>query len=133
VPPKAQGPPPPDGGGKRGGVRLALLAPSGEANMAALEGTLHAEGRCLYIAGNDTAKSRTFPAFSIAGLRWDSVTKTLHMGAASFRQGQRVVLTGGEPANRAALDWVQSPDPSCDTSDLFVAGGIAAAGEQATN
>jgi hypothetical protein len=44
-----------------------LLAPSGEANMAALEGTLHAEGRCLYIAGNDTAKSRTFPAFSIAG------------------------------------------------------------------
>jgi hypothetical protein len=127
VPPKAQGPLPPDGGGKPGGVRLALLAPSGGSNMAALEGTLHAEGRCLYIAGNDTAKSRTFPAFPVAGLRWDPATGTLHMGGASFRQGQRVVLTGGEPADRAALDWVQAPHPSCDTSDLFVAGAIAAA------
>jgi hypothetical protein len=93
-------------------------------DMAALEGFLHSEGPCLYIVGNDKTKNRTLPAFSLSGVRWDETTQTLRVGDAAFAQGQRVVLGGGEPANPAALNWVQRPDPACDASDLFVVGTI---------
>jgi hypothetical protein len=106
------------------GVRLALLRPSGHTDLAALEGTLHAEGGCLYIVGSDKTRNRTLPAFALEGVRWDEPAKTLHVRDATFAQGQRIVLGGGEPADPAALRWVQRPDPSCDASDLFVAGTI---------
>lgn len=110
-----------------GGVRLALLQPSGDTDLAALEGFLHSDGPCLYVVGEDKRKSRTLPAFSLSGVRWDEATRTLRVGNAAYSQGQRVVLGGGEPANPAALNWVQRPDPSCDASDLFVVGTIDAA------
>lgn len=92
--------------------------------MAALEGVLHAEGRCLYIVGADKARSRTLPAFHIAGISWDEASRTLRVREKRFALGQRVVLGGGEAVNPAALDWVQRPDPSCDSSDLFMTGRI---------
>lgn len=107
-----------------GGVRLALLQPSADTDMAALEGFLHSEGPCLYIVGNDKSRGRTLPAFSLVGVRWDAGTQTLRVGDAIFAQGQRVVLGGGKPANPGALKWVQRPDSSCDASDLFVVGTI---------
>jgi hypothetical protein len=113
----------------RSGVRLALLRPSGDMLMASLEGTLQAEGPCLYIVGAGEKASRTLPAFHIAGLRWDPATRKLHAGRATLLLGQRVILGGGEPADPGKLDWVQAPDPSCDTSHLFMAGSIAAAEE----
>jgi hypothetical protein len=106
------------------GVRLALLQPGADTDLAALEGSLHAEGRCLYVVGNDTTRNRTLPAFAVEGVRWDSGTKTLRVRDLVFAQGQRIVLGGGEPANAGALAWVQRPDPSCDASDLFVVGTI---------
>jgi hypothetical protein len=109
------------------GVRLALLQPSGDMLMAALEGVLHAEGPCLYIVGDDKARSRTLPAFHIAGISWDEATRTLRAHGKTFALGQRVVLGGGETPNPAALAWVQRPDPSCDSSDLFMTGSIDAA------
>jgi hypothetical protein len=106
------------------GVRLALLPPSGDTDMAALEGALHADGRCLYIVGNDKTKNRTLPAFALEGVRWDEDSRTLRVRDSEFTLGQRVLLGGGEPANPAALRWVQRPDPSCDASDLFVVGTV---------
>lgn len=106
------------------GVNLALLPPSGDTLMAALEGVLHAEGRCLYIVGDDPKRNRTLPAFHIADIKWDEASRTLRVRDKVFVSGQRVVLGGGQVANPAALDWVQRPDPSCDASDLFMAGTI---------
>ncbi|HEX8481386.1 MAG TPA: hypothetical protein VF650_05755 [Allosphingosinicella sp.] len=106
------------------GVRLALLRPSDDMLMAALEGVLHAEGRCLYIVGDDKARSRTLPAFHIAEISWDEPTRTLRARGKTFALGERVVLGGGETPNPAALAWVQPPDPSCDSSDLFMTGTI---------
>ncbi len=106
------------------GVRLALLRPSGDSLMAALEGVLHAEGRCLYIVGDDEGQGRTLPAFHIAGMSWDEPTRTLRVRGKSFALGERVVLGGGETPDPAALDWVQRPDPTCDSSDLFMTGTI---------
>jgi hypothetical protein len=106
------------------GVRLALLPPSGDTLMAALEGILHVEGRCLYIVGSDRKRNRTLPAFHIAGMSWDEPTRTLRVRDKRFAPGQRVVLGGGQVSNPAALDWVQRPDPSCDSSDLFMTGTI---------
>jgi hypothetical protein len=115
---------PPTEAASQTGVRLALLRPSGDTLMAALEGVLHAEGRCLYVIGDDKARSRTLPAFHIAGMSWDEPTRTLRARGKSFALGQRVVLGGGEAADSAALDWVQRPDPTCDSSDLFMTGTI---------
>lgn len=105
-------------------MRLALLQPSGDTLMAALEGVLHAEGRCLYIVGDDPERNRTLPAFHIAGMRWDEASRTLRVRDKSFALGERVVLGGGHVPNHPALDWVQRPDPSCDASHLFMAGTI---------
>jgi hypothetical protein len=109
-----------------GGVRLALLNPSGDTDLAALEGFLHFDGPCLYVVGNDKSKNRTLPAFALSSVRWDEGSRTLRVGEAAYSQGQRVVLGGGEPANPAALNWLQRPDASCDASDLFVVGTIDA-------
>lgn len=95
--------------------------------LAALEGFLHAEGPCLYIVGTDKTRSRTLPAFHMADVRWDPATETLRVGSTAYSNGQRVVLGGGHPTVRDGLEWVQRPDPSCDASDLFVAGSIEAA------
>lgn len=107
-----------------GGVRLALLQPSPDTDMAALEGFLHAEGPCLYIVGNDRTRSRTLPAFSFSDISWDDATGALRARGADFADGQRVLLTGGTPPQSDRLRWVQPPDPSCDASDLFVVGAI---------
>lgn len=106
------------------GVKLALLQPSDDMLMAALEGVLHAEGRCLYVVGDDKPRSRTLPAFHIAGISWDEPSRTLRVRGKTFALGERVVLGGGETPDPAALDWVQRPDPSCDSSDLFMTGTI---------
>jgi hypothetical protein len=106
---------------------LALLHASADTDLAALEGVLHVEGRCLYIVGNDKTKNKTLPAFALEGVRWDSRTKTLQVRDTAFAPGERIILGGGEPANPASLSWVQRPDPSCDSSDLFVVGTIDSA------
>lgn len=121
APPKAKL----DGDGTAGtGVRLALLEPSNDMFLASLEGVLHAEGRCLYVVGTDRKRSRTLPAFHIADMIWDSGTRTLKANGRVFAQGERVLLTGGSPPTTAGFRWVQRPDPSCDSSDIFVTGAI---------
>lgn len=107
-----------------GTVRLALLQPSGDTNMAALEGVLLVEGSCLYVTGTEERGRRTMPAFSFSDVRWDANAGLLKAGDVNIYGGQRVRLTGGTPPDMAALEWVQRPDPSCDASDLFVTGVI---------
>ena len=130
VQPTTVAPAPRSGDGGTGGVRLALLEPSRVMDMAALEGFLHVEGPCLYIVGIDNRRSRTLPAFHIADIRWDAGTEMLRVGSKAYSNGQRVLLGGGHPTTGEGLKWVQRPDPSCDASDLFVAGSIEAATAQ---
>jgi hypothetical protein len=99
-------------------VRLALLPPSRESDLAALEGRLRVDGPCLYV-GNAT------PAWLIEGIRWNEATGRLEAQGKSFAAGDLVVLGGGGAGgDPAKLPWVQPPDPSCDMSELFIAGSI---------
>jgi len=123
VPPHAA-PPVPADGETTSGVRLALLDPSANMHMARLEGVLAAEGPCLYVKPPEKGRSRSLPAFQIAAVGWNDRAQTLEVGGVTFRVGQRVVLGGGYAPNPAALQWRQRPDPSCDASNLFVAGSI---------
>lgn len=111
-------------GGSPDGVRLALLQPSASTDMAALEGVLRVDGPCLYVTGPNSAGSRTTPAFSFTGIRWNASTQALQVQGASITDGTRVRLTGGTPPNPGRLSWAQKPDPSCDLSDVFVTGAI---------
>lgn len=109
------------------GVRLALLPPGGPHDMALLQGTLWAEGKCLYITGPNGAGFKTMPVFEIGGLRWDERRKLLINGPITISHGQSVSLGGGEYLGEgrfAEPEWLQAPDPSCDKSDIFVAGTI---------
>ncbi len=106
------------------GVRLALLRPSADMNMAALEGVLIVDGPCLYVTGTGGSGGRTMPAFTITGARWDVSTQALVVAGVRITNGQRVRLTGGSPPTSGGLDWVQQPAPSCDKSDLFITGAI---------
>lgn len=107
-------------------VRLALLRPSADTDMAALEGVLTVDGPCLYITGPGGLGSRTMPAFSLSNVRWDGATQSLVIGSRRIASGHRVRLTGGSPPTLDGLDWVQQPPPSCDKSDLFMTGAIEA-------
>ncbi len=92
--------------------------------LAALEGVLHVEGRCLYVVGADRRRSRTLPAFHIDDISWDAAARALRVRGQAFAPGDRVLLTGGEAPGSAALRWVRRPHPSCDSSNLFIAGAI---------
>jgi hypothetical protein len=120
----------PEGRSDASAVRLALLEPSSEMLMGSLEGTLQAQGKCLYIVESGTGQRRTLPAFHLVDLRWSEATRTLHAGASALKEGQHVILGGGEVADSSALRWLQPPDPSCDASRLFMAGQIEPAPQQ---
>lgn len=107
-------------------VRLALLEPSRASDAAALEGFLLVQGRCLYVTGRDGLGVKTTPAFLIPGARWDAQKSVLLAHGKSFSSGQRVALGGSTATNPALLTWVQKPDPSCDSSSVFVTGMIDA-------
>ncbi|HWT13842.1 MAG TPA: hypothetical protein VN231_13900 [Allosphingosinicella sp.] len=111
-----------------GTVRLALLAPSPETHLAALEGFLHVEGKCLYVAGPGGSGPKTLPAFSFPA-RWDAEHHRLLAPGGAFTDGQRVRLGGSEATDRGLLSWVQRADPSCADASIFVAGMIEAAPE----
>jgi hypothetical protein len=115
-------------------VRLARLPESREGDLAALEGTLQADGPCLYLeaAGSD----RYLIAFTIPGVRWDADRRVLVVppespgpGAATYPTGERVIL-GGSEASAATLEdlWVEPPDPACDTGRIWVAHALSSLG-----
>lgn len=105
-------------------MRLALLVPSPDTDMAALEGFLHAEGPCLYIVGNDESKDRTLPAFSFEEVQWDERTRTLRARGSVFALGEKILFGGSTATNPALLEWREPPDPACDVSDVFVVGAV---------
>ena len=112
-----------------GGVRLALLQPSGASNAAEVAGNLHVEGACLYISQGPGRK--TLPAFTIPDIRWDSHQNALLVGQSRYRAGERVLLSGAPPFEGQKLDWMQPPDASCDVSSIVIVGSVtreAAAG-----
>jgi hypothetical protein len=115
-------------------VRLARLPESREGDLAALEGTLRADGPCLYLeaAGSD----RYLIAFTIPGVRWDADRRVLVVpsespgpGAATYPTGERVIL-GGSEASAATLEdlWVDRPDVACDVARIWVAHVISSSG-----
>lgn len=105
-------------------VRLALLEPSTASDAAALEGFLLVEGRCLYLTGRGGLGAKTILAFLIPGAKWDAEKSLLLAHGKAFSSGQRVMLGGSTATNPALLTWVQKPDPSCDSSDVYVTGTI---------
>lgn len=107
-------------------VRLALLPPSRESDAAALEGYLLAEGRCLYVIGRSRSGTKNTPAFLIPGATWDAEKSVLLAHGKAFSSGQRVLLGGSTATNPALLSWVQKPDPSCDSSSVWITGSIVA-------
>lgn len=107
-------------------VRLALLPPSRESDLAALEGFLLAEGRCLYVVGRGRSGTKTTPAFLIPDATWDAEKSVLLAHGKAFSSGQRVLLGGSTATDLALLPWVQKPDPSCDSSGVWITGSIIA-------
>lgn len=111
----------------RDGVRLALLEPSNDTDLAGLEGVLEAEGRCLYLAQPGASAGRTLLAFTIPGISWDPQRHALVAYGKTFAPGQRVLLGGSGTMNPKVHRWTQPPDPSCDTKAVAVVGTIEAA------
>ena len=105
------------------GVQLALLEPSDVSDLAALEGELRAEGKCLYLTQRG-ASGKTLLAFLIPDARWDAEGKRLVARGKTFVPGQRVRLGGSSAGNRALLRWRQPPHPSCDARGIMVVGAI---------
>jgi len=110
-----------------GGVRVALLQPSGASNAAGLAGTLLVEDACLYISQAEGRK--TLPAFTIPGIRWDSQREVLLVGQSEYRPGDRVLVSGAPPFPRQTLDWVQPPHPSCDPTSIVIVGSLRREGD----
>lgn len=120
--------------GGAAGVRLARLPDSLVGDTAAVVGVLRAEGPCLYLAA--AASTRYLIAFTIPGARWDAAREALvvpsrgaEAGAATYRPGERVTLSGSE-AHAATLSgqWVEPPAAACDTRHIWIANSIASAG-----
>jgi hypothetical protein len=106
--------------------RLRLIA-ARKAAVAALGAS--AEKRCSEAAMNSVvlapaAAGEPTLVYILTPQRWDPNTRTLRVGDRLFVEGGRIVFGGGGPANPAALDWLQRPDPSSDSSDLFVVGAV---------
>jgi hypothetical protein len=112
------------------GVRLPLLTPSNDTDLAGLEGVLEVEGRCLYLTQPGRSQARTLLAFTIPGVRWDEARDRLVAYGKSFAPGQRVLLGGSGTMNPDVHRWTQPPDPSCDTRAVAVVGAIDAAPER---
>lgn len=108
------------------GLRLALLRPTSATDMAAAEGILRVDGRCLYVKGPGASSSGLTPAFSFAEVSWDPRAKTLTARGVRISEGQKVRLTGSTSATPGLLDWVQKPHTSCNMSHVFVTGAIEA-------
>lgn len=107
-------------------VRLALLPPSLASDGAASSGFLLVEGRCLYVTDRNGSGARTTPAFLIPDVGWDAEKGVLLAHGKAFSPGQRVMLGGSMATNPALLAWVQKPDPSCDSSSVWITGSIDA-------
>jgi hypothetical protein len=107
-------------------VRLALLQPSQDSDAAALDGYLHVEGRCLYVTDRGGRGGKVHPAFLMPDARWDEEKGVLVAHGRNYRPGQHVRLGGSTATDTSLLRWVQPPDPSCDSSSIFVTGMIEA-------
>lgn len=105
-------------------VRLPLLSPSRIGPAVAAPGTLEVEGRCLYLrARNDT---RTLPLFATFDTRWNREAGALEVENDMFRPGETVTLGGGPlDAIPPDLRWVQPPDPSCRSDQMFIVYSIS--------
>lgn len=109
-------------------VRLALLRPGPIHTDLGLEGVLQVEGRCLYVAQPDSSAGRSLLVFPFPA-SWDAQRNLLLVGKKSFAPGQWVSL-GRVAGDVDRRDWLQAPDPSCDSSSIFVTGSIEAARER---
>ncbi len=107
--------------GEVGGVRLALLTPSRDFDLAAMEGVLRVEGPCVYVGGKE-GRGGSLLAFGMPEVRWDGAARRLHVYDRSFAPGDLVVVGGSHAHDPARLPWRQRPDPSCDTSQVWVTG-----------
>lgn len=110
-------------------IKLPILASarvaSGEGDAAYVSGKVVLDGKCLYLI--DENQEKVFPVFSAPKVSFDQTNKVLHVNGQQFNEND--VLVYGDPAqfklNPAQYEWLQAPDPSCNTSHAVV---ITAAG-----
>jgi len=111
-----------DAGDDRSTGRLALYKGNWSGDDAAMTGTVSIEGSCFYVlSGADSP--RYLVAFSTRGAEWDEGGQALRVGDLLLHHGDPYRSGGGEgPRDPSLMDWEVPPDPSCDTSNLWIAG-----------
>lgn len=102
-----------------------LVLYDGEPNRddALLEGILIVEPGCLYIeVGLPTYPSSTrfLIAFPRSETGWSAANQELRFAGGSYRNGEPIAVGGGGAFPE--YDWSVPPDPSCDTSNMWMAG-----------
>jgi hypothetical protein len=93
---------------------------------ALLTGTLTLDGRCLYVV--DEFGQRWLPYLRAEYLAWEGgiyvgwKDGALVYGPERYQPGDNIVLGGGEAygAAKENVPLIQLPDPSCDTSNVWI-------------
>ena len=87
---------------------------------AHFEGTLVLQGRCLYV---DDGPTRYFPIFPENSTLYPEDGRLTVLGK-DFEIGGKIEGGGSDRHNYATLklDYVARPDPSCDTSLVWIVG-----------
>lgn len=116
---------------------LALSNGEWNGDDSQTSGTLIREGDCLYIQHSE---DRALLTLANRGTRWDEGAQAVRaggvrlgignfgvrFGGASFHVGDEVSFGGSGPSNSqqyvAQNDWAVPPDPSCDVTNVWIAG-----------
>lgn len=111
-----------EGGKERSTGPLALYKGDWSGDDAGLIGTVDIDGPCFYVV-TSAESPRYLVAFSARGAEWDEEKQALRVGDLLLHDGDPYRSGGGEgPRDQSAIDWAVPPDPSCDTSNLWIAG-----------
>ncbi len=121
---------------------LTLYAGKWNGDDSGVTGTLVREGNCLYVDQEyQGVETRFLATLAHRGTRWDEGAQAVRaggvrlgignfgvrFGGASFHVGDEVSFGGsgahGDGAELVArLDWAVPPDPSCDVTNVWLAG-----------
>jgi hypothetical protein len=90
-------------------------------NDALIRGTLEITDRCTYIVLSDG--QRGLVAWPDDATHWDSVNRTVMLGATRLQDGTDLSIGGsGMPfENGTSRQWVSPPNPECQAGFIWVA------------
>jgi hypothetical protein len=108
---------------------LILYGGEPNADDADWHGFLVLEGNCLYVDwenphdADDAPDARMLVAFPSRNTSWDETRQAVKYGGTTLRVGEWVDIGGSGlfgPAEE--FDWAVPPDPSCDTTEVWLVG-----------